>query len=232
MRTLDDSHQQLQATYAEVQRFGEQAFDRIGSSITDMAVQGKEAMVTLGSVARAMSSEIAQEFMRLALLTPIKNALFGGNNPTFADMGGLFGKAVSGIGKLFAKGDSFQAPSATLHQHVNSVVATPTLFAFAQGAGLMGEAGPEAIMPLVRMPSGDLGVRAAGGGGVTSIVNVNLGGGTDGDSSSGKGFGNIVTKPGNDAQGLALGRTIETAVRGVLMNEMRPGGMLNQSGMG
>jgi phage-related minor tail protein len=42
----------------------------------------------------------------------------------------------------------------------NQIVDTPTLFKFAKGTGLMGEAGPEAIMPLKRDGSGNLGVRA------------------------------------------------------------------------
>ena len=48
------------------------------------------------------------------------------------------------------------------------IVNGPTLFPFADGGamqmGLMGEAGPEAIMPLQRGPDGALGVRAAMGG--------------------------------------------------------------------
>jgi len=42
------------------------------------------------------------------------------------------------------------------------IVDKPTLFAFQHGTGLMGEAGPEAILPLKRMPSGNLGVEASG----------------------------------------------------------------------
>ncbi|MCX2957518.1 hypothetical protein M5J15_06960 [Serratia symbiotica] len=42
------------------------------------------------------------------------------------------------------------------------IVSNPTVFAFAKGAGLMGEAGPEAIMPLKRGADGSLGVRAIG----------------------------------------------------------------------
>jgi phage-related minor tail protein len=43
------------------------------------------------------------------------------------------------------------------------VVDRPTVFPFARGVGLMGEAGAEAIMPLQRDASGRLGVKAQGG---------------------------------------------------------------------
>ncbi|MDX6969754.1 hypothetical protein, partial [Enterobacter hormaechei] len=42
------------------------------------------------------------------------------------------------------------------------VYSTPQYFAFAKGAGVFGEAGPEAIMPLTRGADGSLGVRAIG----------------------------------------------------------------------
>ena len=51
------------------------------------------------------------------------------------------------------------------------VVNSPTLFAMQGGMGLMGEAGPEAVMPLARGPDGSLGVR---GGGGTSNVTINI----------------------------------------------------------
>ena len=41
------------------------------------------------------------------------------------------------------------------------IVDTPEAFAFARGLGIMGEDGPEAILPLARMSSGELGVLAA-----------------------------------------------------------------------
>lgn len=65
--------------------------------------------------------------------------------------GGMFGMA-----QKFAKGGSF----------TNQIVSSPTLFRFAKGAkmGQMGEAGPEAIMPLKRGPNGSLGVQMHGGG--------------------------------------------------------------------
>lgn len=54
---------------------------------------------------------------------------------------------------------------------LGGVVTKPTLFAFANGTGLMGEAGPEAIMPLTRGPDGKLGVKAQGGGTTVIVEN-------------------------------------------------------------
>lgn len=70
------------------------------------------------------------------------------------------GNAFGGAGLMaFAAGGAF----------TNKIVNRPTLFAFAGGAGLMGEAGPEAIMPLKRSSSGRLGVEASGSGAVQLV---------------------------------------------------------------
>jgi lambda family phage tail tape measure protein len=52
------------------------------------------------------------------------------------------------------------------------VVNSPLLFPMRGGAGLMGESGPEAIMPLARGRDGKLGLRTSGGGGVNVTVNI------------------------------------------------------------
>jgi lambda family phage tail tape measure protein len=77
-------------------------------------------------------------------------------NPFGFAMGGAFDDGI----KKYAKGGMF----------TNSIVDSPTMFKFAKGTGLMGEAGPEAIMPLKRDSQGNLGVRG-GGGSVEVVVN-------------------------------------------------------------
>ena len=81
-------------------------------------------------------------------------------------------KPLSGlIGNLFAnaRGNVFSGGNVMPFAD-GGIVNSPTLFAMNGGAGLMGEAGPEAIMPLARGADGSLGIR--GGGGMNVTVNI------------------------------------------------------------
>lgn len=90
---------------------------------------------------------------------------------------GLSGALASTVGGFvenilpFADGAPFSQgrvmPFAT-----GGIVSSTTPFGMRGGMGVMGEAGPEAIMPLARGADGKLGVRGAGGGGQTIIMNV------------------------------------------------------------
>jgi lambda family phage tail tape measure protein len=126
--------------------------------------------------------------------------------------GGVFG--ANSI-QPFAMGGTF--PRNVTAYAMGGIVDKPTLFPFANGGagrlGLMGEAGPEAIMPLRRLPSGRLGVEA-GGGGTGVVVNVNVdakGTAAESDQSNGK----------------ALGEVVGVAVRAELIQQQRPGGLLD-----
>lgn len=117
-------------------------------------------------------------------------------------------------GLKFAKGGAF----------TNSVVNTPTPFSFGGGQlGIMGEAGPEAIMPLTRGSDGSLGVRAVGnqGGGVVQYVNfhINIEGGNADVSSSGDAAAST-----NQLRDMIVATCNDWAIR-----EMRPDGVLNRS---
>ena len=91
------------------------------------------------------------------------------------------------------------------------VVNKPTLFPMANGAGLMAEQGPEAIMPLRRGRSGRLGVEASGGGATTVNVSVDASGSSvQGDSS----------------QAAQLGKAVGAAVQSEILRQKRPGGLL------
>jgi lambda family phage tail tape measure protein len=116
---------------------------------------------------------IQQMIIKMLILAPIAKALqatlggFGGG------IGSLFGFSNGGVPGAVgatslggaplvanAKGGVYSSPS--LSAFSGQIVKSPTLFKFASGAGLMGEAGPEGILPLKRGPSGALGVQMYG----------------------------------------------------------------------
>jgi tape measure domain-containing protein len=82
---------------------------------------------------------------------------------------------VSGISSFFAAvdGAAFQGGQKMAFAG-GGVVGGPRMFAMAGGTGLMGEAGPEAIMPLKRGPDGKLGVSAGSGGGGGGGVSIQI----------------------------------------------------------
>lgn len=94
--------------------------------------------------------------------------------PITDQVGGLLASGVGGLmqGLLpFADGAPFSQgrvmPFAT-----GGVVSSATPFGMRGGMGVMGEAGPEAIMPLARGSDGKLGVRGTGGGSPTIVMNI------------------------------------------------------------
>jgi phage-related minor tail protein len=127
----------------------------------------------------------------------------------------------AGLG-AFAKGGAFEG-SSSLSAHSNSIVDSPTLFAFAKGGvpnrGVAGEAGPEAILPLKRDAQGNLGIRGGGGGDTNNIaININIQEGqASEDSSSGD---------QNAAKAKELGILIKAVVGQELIKQSRPGGLL------
>jgi hypothetical protein len=70
----------------------------------------------------------------------------------------------------YAKGGAF-ASGNVIPFATGGIVTRPTLFPMANGRGLMGEAGPEAILPLKRGPDGALGLSGGGGGGTVVVIN-------------------------------------------------------------
>ncbi|EDH5424347.1 phage tail tape measure protein, partial [Salmonella enterica subsp. enterica serovar Muenchen] len=80
------------------------------------------------------------------------------------------GGGLTDLLKLVVNADGGIYQSADLGRYSGTVVSRPTFFAFARGAGVMGEAGPEAILPLRRGADGKLGVVAAGVGGMAMFA--------------------------------------------------------------
>ncbi|MEC9433029.1 MAG: phage tail tape measure protein [Pseudomonadota bacterium] len=102
-----------------------------------------------------------------AALAPVHGAISQG-------LTGAIGTGISGLFagfSAFAKGGAFSGGRPRAFAG-GGVVEGPTLFPMRGGAGLMGEAGPEAILPLQRGADGRLGVAAGGGKAVNVTVNI------------------------------------------------------------
>jgi phage-related minor tail protein len=107
-------------------------------------------------VLKGLEQDILRIIMRKAVTEPLGNAI-----------GGMFSSIFSNIFPS-ANGNVFTGAPA-LSAYSGSVVSRPTVFPFANGIGLMGEAGAEAILPLRRGADGKLGVA---GGGSAMVVNI------------------------------------------------------------
>jgi phage-related minor tail protein len=106
----------------------------------------------LGNLGRSISGSVLNN-----ALAPVQSAVGGGVQ-----------SILSGI-LPFAKGAAFGAGRVAAFAR-GGVVDGPTHFPMRGGVGLMGEAGPEAIVPLARGSDGRLGIRAGGGGGAVQVT--------------------------------------------------------------
>ena len=168
------------------------AFEGMEDALTDFVMTGK---ANFADLARSIIADMTRIAIRQAVLKPIL---------------GLFNRSPVGgaesIGLLAADGATF----------ANGIVNSPTIFRYANGGagrfGLMGEAGPEAILPLRRGGDGRLGVEMNGGGSTSVVVNVDArGSSVDGDSERSR----------------KLGRQLSAAIQSELIKQKRPGGLLN-----
>ncbi|ECW0821139.1 phage tail tape measure protein [Salmonella enterica subsp. enterica] len=125
------------------------AFSSMGNGLATFVTTGK---LSFKSFTASLLSDLAKIMAQMAMMQAVKG------------VGNALGFGVT------ANADGGVYQSASLSRYSGSVVNTPTFFAFAKGAGVMGEAGPEAILPLKRGADGKLGVVAAGMGGMAMFA--------------------------------------------------------------
>ncbi|QIX98289.1 phage tail tape measure protein [Cedecea sp. FDAARGOS_727] len=151
---------------------------------------------------KSILSMLAEILVQMSLVNGVKAA---GNTFGF---GGLTANAKGGVYN-----------SASLSAFSGSIVDRPTFFAFAKGGGVMGEAGPEAILPLRRGANGKLGVVAGNAGGGNPVFNNTIILQSDGTATS-------QTSGGSDAMNQAMMKMLEQFCQNNLVKAIRPGGLI------
>ena len=134
--------------------------DRMSSALADFAITGEFSF-------KKFSDSIIHDLVRIQARTLI-TTIFSKVGGLISTYGGQAGtpSAVEAAGGVYGPGGRMRFAQ-------GGIVRQPTVFPFAGGVGLMGEAGPEAIMPLTRTRSGDLGVKASDSQPV-SVGNLNI----------------------------------------------------------
>ncbi|EAB6029701.1 phage tail tape measure protein [Salmonella enterica] len=137
------------------------AFNGMADGIANFALTGK---MDFRSFTVSILADLAKMEARIAaskLLGSVLSMLGFGASAGGSTPSGSYSSAALSV---IPNADGGVYRSAGLSQYSGSIVNRPTFFAFARGAAVMGEAGPEAILPLRRGANGKLGVVAAGGG--------------------------------------------------------------------
>ena len=194
------------------------AFTRMSDMLTEFVTTGK---ANFADFTRSLLADLAKLFIRFAMLQAV-GAIF----PGLRGFLGLTAKNGAVVGApapdplaqpgvmLAANGMAFGRNKIVPYAK-GGIVNKPTFFQYASGGygnfGLMGEAGPEAIMPLRRGANGKLGVESSGAAMGNITVNVDASGSSvEGDTS----------------QASQLGRMLGAAVQAELVKQKRPGGLL------
>lgn len=183
----------------EAKRAQEELAATIETSMGDAFMAMSDGTKSVSDAFRTMAAEVVRELYKVYVMQVAIAAI-----KTFA-------------GGFFADGGAFSGGKEVTAYANGGVVNGPTNFAMAGGkTGLMGEAGPEAIMPLKRGANGKLGVQMEGGGGSTHVTNnYNISANTSEDTKR------LVTQTIQQAQ-----PALTQAAKASMMNDRRRGGQM------
>jgi lambda family phage tail tape measure protein len=190
----------------------EHAFGKYKDDATDAAKQAETIFGTASKgmedmmVNFAMTGKLSFASMAQSILADI--ARIAARKAITSMFAAIFGSA---------DGNVFGSGGAVLKSADGNIFDKPTLHGYSGGIGMLGEAGPEAIMPLSRGPNGKLGVVSQGGGAQVNNISVSV-------SVQG---GNTNEQTGNAVAAKITEQFTRGIVRQELMAARRTGGMLN-----
>lgn len=134
----------LNAAEKDAERFSRSLGSNLRGAFGDLVFEGDKLSDVLRNVARSMIETTVNR-----AITPVTDAVAG---VLTTGLQSVFGGLLP-----FADGAAFSSGRVTPFAK-GGVVTAPTMFPMRGGTGLMGEAGPEAILPLSRGDDGRLGV--------------------------------------------------------------------------
>ncbi len=202
MKKVIDAGSDLQNN---IEKLAVDSVNKLANAFADFFTTGKMGFADL---ARSAIQELNRIIIKAAFMKFIANPITDALGLT----GNADGNVISG-GEVVpnAMGNAF-AKNKIVPYAMGGIVNKPTLFPMANGMGLMGEAGPESVMPLKRGKDGKLGVIANGGGVGNIVVNVDASG---------------SSVEGQEQQSAELGRMLGAVVQAELIKQKRPGGLLS-----
>lgn len=160
---------------------GRDTLQSFASDVVNGLRQGENAFVAFQKAAINALNKISDKLMQM-IIDQLWSKAFGGGKGfglgSFLGGGGeefsqpgVFNSldAIAGTPASFGLAKGGVMSGSGIGAFSGNVISHPTIFPFARGIGLMGEAGPEAVMPLKRGSDGKLGV--SGSGGMKVIIN-------------------------------------------------------------
>lgn len=147
---LDDAGRALKSAEADTRVLSKGLSRGLRSAFDGLVFDGMRASDAMEAVARSV----------------VNTAYSAAIRPVTKHFGGMIAEGLAG---LFAEGASF-SQGRVMPFASGGIVSGPTYFPMRNGMGLMGEAGPEAILPLSRGADGRLGVRSEGGARPVQVV--------------------------------------------------------------
>lgn len=179
---LNEAQYALEHTVPFWESFGDvigRGLDSAFDTMIDAVIEGKDVLLELKDVGKAVATDLLKTFTQLAVVNPLKNLLFGQQNQTmsfgggggiggfFSSLfGGLFGGGSAATGGTWGKGlwgSAIFSAKGNAFSGGGSVLSVPTMFNAGGNMAWGGELDNEAILPLGRTSSGELGVMTAGG---------------------------------------------------------------------
>ncbi len=166
--------EQLKNAFASI---GQQTFVDTFKALGEYFASGADGADNFEQAMMRLIMQITNQ-LPLMFLSAGLQLIITGNIPLGLALIGMAGISAVGAGALNytysqatknATGGVYNSPS--LSAYSGGVYDKPQVFAFAKGIGIFGEAGPEAILPLKRTSSGELGVKAEASGAVNVVVN-------------------------------------------------------------